>query len=145
MLFKCHVLWLYLRLLGKANTYLRYNGMALFFGSIECKYDVLMNKTPISPIVPLLPDHLGSEVLDLSLDQEPGVNANCTTEEPIPTVSPSLPDTLHSASHRSTREQRERQSQGNRNRADTRDSSNKLNGICSSARATRVPGSELAI
>ena len=74
--------------------------MALFFGSIECEYDVPLNKTQASPIVPLLPDHLGPEVPDLSLGQEPGVNAHCTSAEPIPTVSPSLPDKLHSASHR---------------------------------------------
>ena len=65
--------------------------MALFFGSIECEYDVPLNKTQASPIVPLLPDHLGPEVPDLGLDQEPACVIHCTTQEPIPAVSPSMP------------------------------------------------------
>jgi hypothetical protein len=53
--------------------------------------DALMNKSLTSPIVPLLPDHLGPDVLDLGLDQEPGVVVHYTTQEPILAVSPSMP------------------------------------------------------
>jgi hypothetical protein len=53
--------------------------------------DALMNKSLTSPTVPLLPDHLGPDVLDLGLGQEPGVVVHCTTKEPIAAVSPSTP------------------------------------------------------
>jgi hypothetical protein len=53
--------------------------------------DALMIKSLTSPIVPLLPDHLGPEVLDLGLDQEPGVVVHYTNAEPILAVSPSMP------------------------------------------------------
>ena len=53
--------------------------------------DALMNKSSTSPIVPLLPDHLGPEVPDLGLDQEPACFIHCTTQEPIAAVSPSMP------------------------------------------------------
>ena len=53
--------------------------------------DALMIKSLTSPIVPLLPDHLGPEVPDLGLDQEPACVIHCTTQEPIPAVSPSMP------------------------------------------------------
>ena len=66
--------------------------------------DSFVNKTPTSPIMQLLPDHLGRDILDVGLDQEPGVVIHYTIAEPISTVSPSMPCVspfmrIHSASH----------------------------------------------
>ena len=65
--------------------------------------DLLLNKTPNSPIVPLLPDHSGPDIPDRSLDQETGADDRYTNKEPISTASPSVPDSSFmrvSASHR---------------------------------------------